>query len=397
MNDFIPGGMMVWRPRTTSRQLTEKDLVDILYHYQGKRVYTRNELASLIQETPSCGQWGAVSEHTALVQQIQVMAHKYAVFANECNVLELALDVAAATRSTKFLQALLKVGRRIDMDQWKQDKGAGFKWIERLDLNDSMLTSRGSVFEYISQFSIYPRSQIALVLIAHGAKVAPDHFRHWLPDSERELEALIQAGADPALTTWEGYAFKHKFIPWFYQPAFGDPGLANPRVLRGFLRNGCDEYYLKENGECLRRLQKDRMAAAIVLAHYIDDDDEAAPFAKDFPAVFASQDIFVAAGVIANTRLIEEATLANARQQLHNERMHHMRYHALRLCFGLQSADVPALVLIAILDHILPASALVPMHYKWRLLTFLKHWRQRNDEQRGATAEKEAPTRVEKD
>lgn len=389
MTDFIP----VRRDPAEPRQLSYKDLADIVYRYQGKQIYAHYELMSAILRVVDSRSHCPVSEAAVLAEEIQAMPIRYLIDTDEWNVLQLALDVAKKSRSVKFLEILLSTGRRLDRDHGKKNNGDSFEWIERLDLNDLKITNRGVALEYIARFQPYIRSQVAMVLLAHGAKVAPEHFHKWLPDNERELEALIRAGADPALTTWGstsgGYSVNHKFIPWFYEPGFGLPEIANPRVLRGFLRNGCDASYLK-NGDCMTCLRQNYESAVIVLAHYVGKEELP-------PLAFPTCHVFIAAGVMRRHPVISftatgelvpdstEAELTPIRQQLHAERMHHMRYHAARLCFGLQSADLPALVLLAILDNIMPASLLVPMHHKWRLLTFLKHWRQKKDEQRRAT------------
>lgn len=386
MTDFIP----VRRDPAAPRQLSHGDLANIIYRYQGKHIYAHYELLSAIVAADSRSHWSPAPEAAVLAEEIQAMPIRYLIDTNECNVLHLALNVAKKSRSVKFLEALLKTGRRLDMAHWKKNNGDPVEWIERLDLNVLKIANRGVALEYIARFQPYIRSQVAMVLLAHGAKVAPEHFDKWLPDNERELEALIRAGADPALTTWGstsgGYSVKYNFIPWFYEPGFGLPEIANPRVLHGFLRNGCDASYLK-NERCMTCLRQNYESAVIVLAHYVGKEELP-------PLAFPTYRVFIAAGAMRRHPVISfvatgepvldstEAELAPVRQQLHAERMRHMRYHAARLCFGLQSADLPALVLLAILDSIMPASLLVPMHHKWRLLTFLKHWCQKKDEQR---------------
>lgn len=49
---------------------------------------------------------------------------------------------------------------------------------------------------------------------------------------------------------------------------------------------------------------------------------------------------------------------------------------ALDLCFGLQSLELPALLTLLILDELTAAARAAPFHYKWNIVTTVKHFRE---------------------
>ena len=78
------------------------------------------------------------------------------------------------------------------------------------------------------------------------------------------------------------------------------------------------------------------------------------------------------------------ARIAEAKAKIDIERATHVRRtavikRALPMCLALQELQLPAFVTLAILDELLPArlSDLVTMHFKWELITAIKHFHQR--------------------
>lgn len=84
--------------------------------------------------------------------------------------------------------------------------------------------------------------------------------------------------------------------------------------------------------------------------------------------------MFQEVGIITRSRrLICPSIRESARRILHTERMIFMRRHAFRIGVALQSLELPALVLLEILDATTPTASFVPMHHKWNLIVAIKH------------------------
>ena len=94
------------------------------------------------------------------------------------------------------------------------------------------------------------------------------------------------------------------------------------------------------------------------------------------PSIQLSQDEmdFARARIVAAKNKIEAARL-----KLTLDRRALVVKKALPMCFALQELQLPAFVTLAILDELLPGRLrdLVPMHFKWDVITAIKHFHER--------------------
>ena len=97
--------------------------------------------------------------------------------------------------------------------------------------------------------------------------------------------------------------------------------------------------------------------------------------ASDCPVLFTQEELSAARAQIA----VAKNEIDAARRRLKAERHSLVVKKALPMCIGLQSLELPAFVTLAIFDQVLPGrlSDVVSLHFKWDVITAVKHFHER--------------------
>lgn len=256
----------------------------------------------------------------------------------------------------------------------------GLLELERVDLNHTRATEFGTAIFYYTKFT-RRKVSILRLLVEYGAKAEPDLLLSIKSQSIKELHLFMQAGASINAVLWDSnlgkyyFSFYHKYG---YQGGnFWDTwGTPSIELWREYMVNGIDPNmagFLLFRSQFLFLLnERPRFHPAALLAHLYNWDDAKIELPDD--QYIFSYAMFHEVGIISDDqRLICPSVQQHAIRVLHAERMIFMRRHAFRIGIAFQSLQLPALVLLEILDATTHTASFVPMHHKWNLIVAIKH------------------------
>ena len=327
------------------------DTIEVKRHLSHALFEDQDKRKRLFSHEEIVGALDCLSEHKLRDFYFYVQCHHGSNF---------ALQTAIVSGFVRYAEALLK--------------------LRRIDLNSYTATKMGIAMRCYTNLG-HRKLSILRLLVEYGAKAPRNLLTIVKPQSIEELHLFVQAGASleevylDYADRWYYFTFYHNEV---YQggPLWDAWGTPQPDLWREYMINGIDStraaLLLFQSNIYSLLVERPTFNSAVLLAHLYNwsEGPIKLPYIRSDFTYAMFQEVRI---ITRSRRVICPSIRESARQILHTERMIFMRRHAFRIGVAFQSLELPALVLLEILDATTPTASFVPMHHKWNLIFAIKH------------------------